>query len=114
MTNKSFRDFTQHRDLKLGTLILEFVSPAIGKITKSAGRDFDMIDMEHTGFSFETVKTALRYAHDAGIASLVRPPSKRADHIARACDMGAQGVLPPMLGSAEEAATYPRRDEIRP
>ena len=104
MTNKSFRELTQHRDLKLGTLILEFVSPAIGKITKSAGCDFVMIDMEHTGFSFETVKTVLRYVHDAGMASLVRPPSKRADHIARACDMGAQGVSPPMLGSADEAA----------
>jgi 2-dehydro-3-deoxyglucarate aldolase/4-hydroxy-2-oxoheptanedioate aldolase len=101
--SESFGDLTRRRELKLGSLVLEFVTPAIGPVMKSAGCDFVMVDMEHTGFSFETVKTALRYVHDAGMPSLVRPPSKRDDHIARACDMGAQGLSPPMLESAAEA-----------
>lgn len=75
-------------------LISELVGPAIGRITNPAGCDFGMIGMEHTGFSFETVKAALRYVHDAGMANLACPPSKSADHIARACDVGAQGISP--------------------
>ncbi|CAN0500659.1 unnamed protein product, partial [Discosporangium mesarthrocarpum] len=59
--------------------------------------------MEHSGFSFETVKAVLRNLHDAGIASLVRPPSKEYHHLARVCDVGAQGVIPPMLGTVAEA-----------
>ena len=62
-----------------------------------------MVDMEHSGFSYETVKTTLRYLHDAGVASILRPPSQAYHHVARACDVGAQGVMPPMLSTADEA-----------
>ena len=59
--------------------------------------------MEHSGFSFETAKVLLRALHDAGIATLLRPPSKAPHHLSRACDVGAQGIIPPMLGTPEEA-----------
>lgn len=103
MPDPSFRDFTQHRNLKVGVYIGEFVTPGIGRIAKSAGCDFAMVDMEHSGFTYETVKSALRYLHDAGVPCMVRPPSKAYQDIARACDVGAQGIIPPMVGSADEA-----------
>lgn len=103
MSKPSFQKLTKNRNLKVGTFIAEFATPAIGQIIKNAGCNFAMVDMEHTGFGFETVKSTLRFLHDAGVASLVRPPSKEYHHIARACDMGAQGLMPPMLGTAEEA-----------
>ncbi|MCP5083481.1 MAG: hpch/hpai aldolase [Alphaproteobacteria bacterium] len=99
----SFKDLTQNRELKLGTYIGEFATPGIGQILKSTGCQYAFVDMEHSGFSFETVKAVLRNLHDAGIASLVRPPSKAYHHLARACDVGAQGIIPPMLGTVEEA-----------
>lgn len=103
MPKLSFRELTRNRDLKIGTFIGEFATPGIGQIIKNAGCHFAMVDMEHTGFGYETVKSTLRYLHDAGLASLVRPPSKDYHHLARALDVGAQGVMPPMLGTAEEA-----------
>jgi 2-keto-3-deoxy-L-rhamnonate aldolase RhmA len=103
MSDKSFGDLTRRPGLKVGTYIGEFAGPAIARIAKSAGCDFVMVDMEHSGFTFETVKSQLRHLHDAGLASLLRPPSKAVHHIARACDVGAQGLMPAMLGSAEEA-----------
>jgi len=39
----------------------------------------------------------------AQLPAIVRSPSKDYHHIARACDMGAEGVMLPMVGSAEEA-----------
>ena len=34
---------------------------------------------------------------------MTRPPSKEYHHIARLCDVGAQGVMPPMINNAQEA-----------
>jgi 2-keto-3-deoxy-L-rhamnonate aldolase RhmA len=59
--------------------------------------------MEHSGFTFETAKAVLHSLHDAGIATLLRPPSHAYHHIARACDVGGQGICPPMMGNAAQA-----------
>ncbi|MEP2031338.1 MAG: aldolase/citrate lyase family protein [Paracoccaceae bacterium] len=99
------KDLTATRDLHLGTYIGEFATPGIGAILKSAGCDFAFLDMEHSGFSFETAKSVLRSLQDAGLATLLRPPSHAIHHISRACDVGAQGICPPMMGTAEQAQT---------
>jgi len=89
--------------LKVGHFIVEFATPGIGHIMKSAGCDFVLFDTEHSGFGFETVKSAVRYMQAADLPAIVRVPSKEYHHIARACDMGAEGVMLPMVGSAAEA-----------
>jgi len=89
--------------LKVGHFIVEFATPGIGHIMKSAGCDFVLFDTEHSGFGFETVKSAIRYMQAADLPAIVRVPSKEYHHIARACDMGAEGVMLPMVGSAAEA-----------
>ncbi len=99
----SFRQLTKNKDLNVGTYIGEFATPGIGRILKSAGCDFVFLDMEHSGFSFETAKAVLRTLHDAGLATLLRPPSQENHHIARACDIGAQGICPPMMSTVEQA-----------
>lgn len=98
-----FKDLTRTPDLKLGTYIGEFATPGIGALLKSAGCAFAFLDMEHSGFSFETVKAVLRSLQDAGIATMVRPPSHATHHISRACDVGAEGICPPMMGTAAQA-----------
>lgn len=98
-----FRHLTTNRTLKLGTYIGEFASPGMGAILKSAGCDFAFVDMEHSGFSFETTKALLRSLQDAGVATLLRPPSHMTHHISLACDVGGQGICPPMTGTAEQA-----------
>ena len=45
----------------------------------------------------------LRYFEAARLPTIVRVPSKEYHHIARAADMGAEGIMLPMVGSAEEA-----------
>jgi 2-keto-3-deoxy-L-rhamnonate aldolase RhmA len=88
---------------KFGHFVLEFATPGIGHILKSAGCDFVLFDMEHSGFGFETVKSAVRYFEAGDVAMIVRVPSKEYHHIARACDMGAEGIMLPMVGTAAEA-----------
>jgi 2-keto-3-deoxy-L-rhamnonate aldolase RhmA len=103
MPRQSLKDMTRKRDVKLGHFIVEFATPGIGHILKAAGCDFTLFDLEHSGFGFETVKSAIRYFEAADVATIVRVPSKEYHHIARACDMGAEGIMIPMVGNAAEA-----------
>jgi 2-dehydro-3-deoxyglucarate aldolase/4-hydroxy-2-oxoheptanedioate aldolase len=103
MARPILKDMAQTRELKLGHFIVEFATPGIGHILKRAGCDFALFDMEHSGFGFETVKSAVRYLEAGGVAAIVRVPSKEYHHIARACDMGAEGLMIPMVNSAAEA-----------
>jgi 2-keto-3-deoxy-L-rhamnonate aldolase RhmA len=103
MAAAGLKAMARTRAVKLGHFIVEFATPGIGHIMKNAGCEFVLFDLEHSGFGFETVKSAIRYFEAAGIAPIVRVPSKEYHHIARACDMGAEGVMLPMVGNAKEA-----------
>jgi 2-keto-3-deoxy-L-rhamnonate aldolase RhmA len=100
---RGLKAMTRTRQPKFGHFVVEFATPGIGHILKSAGCDFVLLDMEHSGFGVETVKSAIRYFEAAGVPTIVRVPSKEYHHIARICDMGAEGIMLPMVGSAGEA-----------
>jgi 2-keto-3-deoxy-L-rhamnonate aldolase RhmA len=91
------------KSAKFGHFIVEFATPGIGHILKSAGCDFVLFDLEHSGFHFETVKSVLRYFEAAQLPAIVRVPSKEYQHIARAMDMGAEGLMLPMVSTPDEA-----------
>src|SRR5260221_512239 len=55
---------------KFGHFIVEFATPGIGHILKSAGCDFVLFDLEHSGFSFEGVKSAEALASLPGVDCL--------------------------------------------
>ena len=103
MSEPVLKAMTKTRDLKAGHFVLEFATPGIGHILKNAGCEFVILDTEHSGFGIDTVKSTLRYMQAAELPTVVRVPSKDAHDIARACDMGAEGVMLPMVGNAGEA-----------
>src|SRR6476619_1653716 len=103
MTEKDLKAMAGSRQARLGHFIVEFATPGIGHILKSAGCDFVLFDLEHSGFGFETVKSAMRYFEAADLPVIIRAPSKDYHHIARAMDMGAEGLMLPMVASAAEA-----------
>ena len=103
MTERGLKAMTKSRVPKFGHFIVEFATPGIGHILKNAGCDFVLFDLEHSGFHYETVKSAMRYFEAGGVSPIVRAPSTAYNHISRACDMGAEGVMLPMVGSAREA-----------
>ena len=97
----TMRDVVSSPGLRLGTYLGEFATSGIGQILAPTGVEFVFLDMEHSGFSFETVKSVVAHLHGAGIASLVRPPSRNYHDISRTLDVGAQGVVPPMMTAAD-------------
>ena len=101
---RSLKAQTQTRETKFGHYVGEFLTPGIGHMLAQARCDFVFFDMEHAGFSIESLKQAVRYFEAAGVAMFVRTPCKDYDTIARLCDAGAEGIMAPMIKDAEEAA----------
>jgi 2-dehydro-3-deoxyglucarate aldolase/4-hydroxy-2-oxoheptanedioate aldolase len=103
MAGVGLKEMARERTVKIGHFIVEFVAPGIGYLLKNAGCDFVLFDTEHSGFHNETIKSALRYFEAAQLPVIVRVPSKEYHHIARAMDMGAEGLMVPMVNDAAEA-----------
>ena len=61
MSQNKLKNMARTKTLKLGHFIVEFATPGIGHIMKAAGCEFALFDLEHSGFGFETVKSAIRY-----------------------------------------------------
>ena len=99
----AFRTLITAGPVPIGTYLGEFATPGIGEILAATGCDFVFVDMEHSGFSFETSAQLLRNLHGAGLATLLRVPSKASHHLQRGADIGAQGVIAPMVNTADEA-----------
>lgn len=85
-----------------GTMLVEFRQPSVMQALKNAGYDFATIDMEHGVFDYESVADLSRFGRHIGITPLVRVPDKAYPYIARALDVGAQGIMVPRLRSAKD------------
>jgi 2-keto-3-deoxy-L-rhamnonate aldolase RhmA len=99
----TLKQLAKQRQIKIGNFVVEFATPGIGHILKSAGCDYGFLDMEHSGFGFETVKSTVRYMQAAGLPMICRVPSSANHHLARACDMGVEGIMVPMVSNADHA-----------
>jgi 2-keto-3-deoxy-L-rhamnonate aldolase RhmA len=86
-----------------GPMVFEFFSPGMPAIVAAAGADFVLFDMEHTGLGFETLKSLLAGCRGLDLAPLVRVPAHAPDMIARALDLGAEGVMLPMVETRAQA-----------
>lgn len=103
MTDTPLRKLIDGTGTGVGTMLFEMFVPGIGHILKNAGCDFGIIDMEHSGLDFSELKAVIRYFEAAGLSPVVRVPTSRSDHLARALDVGAEAVMVPMVSSAGEA-----------
>ncbi len=103
MPTQNLRPLIGSDATKVGTFLFEFATPGIGQILKAAGADFAVLDMEHTGFGFDTVHQVVRYCQAAGLPLIVRVPSQHRHHVSRALDAGADGVMVPIVSSVAQA-----------
>jgi 2-keto-3-deoxy-L-rhamnonate aldolase RhmA len=88
---------------KFGTFVIEFDSPGMGQILKAAGCEYALLDMEHSGFGYDQLKRMLRFYQAADLPVIVSTVGGDYDMVARALDMGADGIQPAKVGSAAEA-----------
>jgi 2-keto-3-deoxy-L-rhamnonate aldolase RhmA len=89
--------------LAFGTCLFEFATPGIARILAAAGAEFAFYDMEHNGLSLETIRDLMATARCTEIVPLVRVPATEYHFIARVLDVGAMGVVVPMVETREQA-----------
>ena len=87
----------------LGTFVFEFNTNGIGRIVAAAGASFVIYDMEHTGWSIETINRLVSSTPRHEVAPFVRVPATRSHFVAHVLDAGAMGVMIPMCNDAEQA-----------
>jgi 2-keto-3-deoxy-L-rhamnonate aldolase RhmA len=64
--------------------------------------DFAWIDMEHNAFSLETVQAHIMATNGTDTTALVRVPTNDADLIKTVLDIGADGVIVPMVRTVDD------------
>ena len=97
-----------------GAMIFEFFSPGIPIILKNAGCQFIIFDMEHGGLSLEQFKTLAIISNANGISPLIRIPEVNYNYVARALDLGAAGIMAPMVNTFEEALNIVQSSKYPP
>ncbi len=90
-----------------------FCDPYSAELMANAGFDWLLIDMEHFPLGREALRTILMACKGSDSAAVVRVPVNSREYVSAALDLGAQGVMIPMVNSladaqkAVEFARYP-------
>lgn len=108
MKSNAVKNRVMNAEPVCGAMVFEFFSPGIGAVLSNAGCRFVFYDMEHTGLGFETLKWLFAACRGLPIEPMVRVPRGEYHFLARALDLGATGVMVPMVESADEARAIVR------
>ena len=78
---------------------------ATARIAALAGFDFVWIDLEHSNLSLEHLLGHILALQATGTAAIVRVPVNDLTYVKKVLEMGADGIIFPMIRSAEQAKT---------
>lgn len=87
----------------VGTMLRMVRNPAIASVAAQAGVDFIMLDMEHGGYSMESVGDVAILARASGISCFIRVPELAKSYVSRALDSGCDGIMVPMIAGVNDA-----------
>ena len=98
---KRFKEKLRSGQVCLGSCV-SFTDPTVSEVL-GASLDYLWIDMEHGPLNIETVQAHIMAAELAGATALIRVPWNDPIIIKRVLDVGAAGVIVPMVNTAAEA-----------
>ena len=86
----------------LGTMLRIMNDPQAIALSAAAGWDFVILDTEHCGFDFQTLSQASLVSKYEPLCTMVRVPDKQYHQMARALDLGAEGLVLPRVDTVEQ------------
>lgn len=92
----------KNNELTLGSWIM-LGHPMSVEVMALAGFDWLVVDIEHTAIDFETTQRLITTIQAQGIKALVRVSKNEEVVIKRVLDIGADGIIVPMVCSQEDA-----------
>lgn len=106
------------RDLAAGKVCLGATltlnSPVIAELFSHLGFDWLWLETEHTSIGYEAVLTMLQATNGAPVSTVVRVPWNDKTMIKRVLDTGPDGIIIPLVNSAEEAESAVRAMKYPP
>jgi 2-keto-3-deoxy-L-rhamnonate aldolase RhmA len=103
MTREPLRSRLARGGTAIGTMLFEFNTLGVPRIAAAAGADFVMLDLEHTGWGIEGIRPLLAAGGAQDLEMLVRVQGSARHLISPSLDLGASGVMVPMVGDSTEA-----------
>jgi 4-hydroxy-2-oxoheptanedioate aldolase len=92
----------------------QFPLPMVSRLLGRMGWDWVILDMQHGSPNTETAYECLHVLHDAGTRPIARTSIGAPAEVQRALDLGALGVVVPMVNSAAEAQALARAAKYPP
>ena len=102
LTNNTFTRALKQGDKQVG-LWVTLSSPFAAEVTAPAGYDWALIDMEHSPNEYASVRGQLQVFANTTTTAIVRPEWNDTVIVKRLLDLGAPGLLFPMVQTVEEA-----------
>ena len=103
MNTRALKTTLRAGGIVIGTWVFEFNTPGIARLLHSAGVDFVVYDMEHSGFGIDAIRGLVAQSRARDLAVLVRPVAGEYHLIAPLLDLGAGGVIVPRVETATDA-----------
>jgi 2-dehydro-3-deoxyglucarate aldolase/4-hydroxy-2-oxoheptanedioate aldolase len=103
MRENAVKRALQAGGIAVGTMVFEFVTPGVGRIAEGAGADFVLFDQEHTSWGLETLASAMAVMRFTRPVPLVRVPTLQPYLVSRLLDVGALGVMVPLVETPDQA-----------
>lgn len=102
--NRLRRQWSQGRPALNGWLSIG--TPFSAEIMAAQGYDCVTIDMQHGALDYTAALTMFQAMRAYPVTPMARVPWREAGIIMKALDAGAQGIICPMINSADEAAEF--------
>jgi 2-keto-3-deoxy-L-rhamnonate aldolase RhmA len=93
----------QSGEVVVGTVVFEFNTAGLPRIAAAAGADFFVLDQEHAAWTADGLRPVLAAARAVEPIPIVRIPAPLAPYASQALDLGAMGILVPMVRDAAQA-----------
>jgi len=112
----SLKSKLKNNELTIGSWIM-MGNPMSVEVMALAGFEWLVVDVEHTSIDLETVQSLITTIQACNIKALVRVSKNEEVIIKKVLDMGADGIIVPMVSSKEDAiqavnyAKYPPQGE---
>jgi len=103
MRSNPLKTKLQRGEPAYGLFAFEFFTPGLAQAAQEAGAEFILFDMEHSGAGIDTIKQQMACCRGLTVVPLVRVPTYQYQFVARALDVGALGIMVPMVETAEQA-----------
>ena len=100
--------------ISLGTMAFEFNTTGLARLAAGSGAEFCIFDQEHTGWSTETIRMLVATSGGTDLVPMVRVPTTQYHLISTVLDVGARGIMVPMVETAEQATVIAQSAKYPP